>query len=139
MKTPVISLGLLLIAGAANANDELVVIASGALPKVDLSTLQRLYTGRIVSVGQQAATPLNLPAGDPLRKRFLEGILGQTEEQYTGYWLVRRYVGKGAPPQEFATVDEMLRQLASTPGAVAYVPMSKVPSGANIIYRAGGK
>ena len=53
MKTPVISLGLLLIAGAANANDELVVIASGALPKVDLSTLQRLYTGRIVSVGQQ--------------------------------------------------------------------------------------
>ena len=139
MKTPVISLGLLLIAGAANANDEVVVIASGALPKVDLPTLQRLYTGRIVSVGQQAATPLNLPAGDPLRKRFLEGVLGQTEEQYTGYWLVRRYVGKGAPPQEFATVDEMLRQLASTPGAVAYVPVSKVPSGANIIYRAGGK
>ena len=139
MKTPVISLGLLLIAGVVNANEELVVIASGTLPKVDLSTLQRLYTGRIVSVGQQAATPLGLPAGDPLRKRFLEGILGQTEEQYTGYWLVRRYVGKGAPPQEFATVDEMLRQLASTPGAVAYVPVSKVPSGANIIYRAGGK
>ncbi|TXI76159.1 MAG: hypothetical protein E6Q42_07745 [Dechloromonas sp.] len=139
MKTPVIPLGLLLIAGAANANDEVVVIASGALPKVDLPTLQRLYTGRIVSVGQQAATPLNLSAGDPLRKRFLEGVLGQTEEQYTGYWLVRRYVGKGAPPQEFATVDEMLRQLASTPGAVAYVPVSKVPSGANIIYRAGGK
>ena len=139
MKTPVISLGLLLIAGVANANDEVVVIASGALPKVDLTTLQRLYTGRIVSVGQQAATPLNLPAGDPLRKRFLEGILGQTEEQYTGYWLVRRYVGKGAPPQEFATVDEMLRQLASTPGAVAYVPVSKVPSGANIIYRPSGK
>ena len=139
MKTPVIPLGLLLITGVACANEEVVVIASGALPKVDLSTLQRLYTGRIVSVGQQAATPLNLPAGDPLRKRFLEGVLGQTEEQYTGYWLVRRYVGKGAPPQEFATVDEMLRQLASTPGAVAYVPVSKVPSGANIIYRAGGK
>ena len=139
MKTPVIPLGLLLITGVACANEEVVVIASGALPKVDLPTLQRLYTGRIVSVGQQAATPLNLPAGDPLRKRFLEGILGQTEEQYTGYWLVRRYVGKGAPPQEFATVDEMHRQLASTPGAVAYVPMSKVPSGANIIYRAGGK
>lgn len=139
MKTPVIPLGLLLITGVACANEEVVVIASGALPKVDLPTLQRLYTGRIVSVGQQAATPLNLPAGDPLRKRFLEGVLGQTEEQYTGYWLVRRYVGKGAPPQEFATVDEMLRQLALTPGAVAYVPVSKVPSGANIIYRAGGK
>lgn len=139
MKTPVFPLSLLLMAGAASANDEMVVIASGALPKVDLATLQRLYTGRIVTVGQQAATPLNLPPGDPLRKRFLEFVLGQTEEQYTGYWLVRRYVGKGAPPQEFATVEEMLRQLATTPGAVAYVPVSKLPPGANIIYRPGGK
>lgn len=139
MKTPFFPLGLLLMAGAASANDEMVVIASGALPKVDLATLQRLYTGRIVTVGQQAAIPLNLPAGDPLRKRFLEGVLGQTEEQYTGYWLVRRYVGKGAPPQEFATMEEMLRQLATTPGAVAYVPVSKLPPGASIIYRPGGK
>lgn len=139
MKMPALPLGLLLIIGVACANDDIVVIASGALPRVDLPTLQRLYTGRVVSIGQQAAVPLNLLPGDPVRRRFLEGIIGQTEEQYTGYWLVRRYVGKGAPPQEYATVDELLRQLAVTPGAVAYLPVSKLPSGANVIFRPGGK
>lgn len=139
MKIPFLPLGLLLITGVVCASDDLVVIASGGVPKVDLPTLQRLYTGRVMSIGQQAAIPLNLPAGDPLRRRFLEGVIGQTEEQYTGYWLVRRYVGKGVPPQEYATVDEVLRQLAVTPGAVAYVPLVKLPPGANVIYRPGAK
>ncbi len=139
MKTPGLSLGLLIFAASAQANEDVVVVASTGISKVDLPVLQRLYTGRIVTVGQQVAVPLNLPAGDPVRKRFLEVVIGQTEEQYTGYWLVRRYVGKGAPPQEYGTIEELLRQLASTPGAVAYVPISKVPPGANVIYRPGTK
>jgi hypothetical protein len=105
------------------------------LPKTDLPSLQRLYTGRVVSIGQQAATPVNLPAGNPVRQRFLETVLGQDEEQYAGYWLVRRYVGKGAPPQELRDVDELLRYVSTTPGAVVYVPASRVPPEANIIFR----
>lgn len=139
MTSPLLPLGCLLLAGSALANEELVIVSSNGMPRIDWPTLQRLYTGRIVSVGQQPAVPFNLLPGDPIRKRFLENVIGQTEEQYTGYWLVRRYVGKGAPPQEFATVDEMLRQLAITPGAVAYLPVSRLPSGANVIFRSGGK
>lgn len=79
----------------AMADGGIAVIAHPAMPKTDQVTLQRLYTGRIVSISQQAAMPLNLPPGDPVRKQFLDAVLGQTEEQYVGYWLVRRYVGKG--------------------------------------------
>jgi ABC-type phosphate transport system substrate-binding protein len=113
----------------------IAVIAHPAVPKADQQTLQRLYTGRVVSINQQAALPLNLAPGDPIRKQFLEAVLGQTEEQYVGYWLVRRYVGKGAPPQEFGSLDEMLYYIATTPGAVGYVPVAKVPLGANVIFR----
>ena len=79
--------------------------------------------------------PVNLAPGDPVRKQFLEVILGQSEEQYTGYWLVRRYVGKGAPPLELETVDALLRHVLATPGAVGYLPVSKVPPGTNVIFR----
>ena len=34
---------------------------------------------------------------------------------------------------------QVLRQLAVTPGAVAYVPLVKLPPGANVIYRPGAK
>jgi hypothetical protein len=113
----------------------IAVIAHPAMPKVDQQTLQRLYTGRVVSINQQSALPLNLAPGDPIRKQFLESVLGQTEEQYVGYWLVRRYVGKGAPPQEFGSLDEMLNFIATTPGSVGYVPVAKIPLGANVIFR----
>ena len=117
------------------ADEALVLIGHSALQKTDLATLQRLYTGRVVSLNQQSATPLNLPPGHPLREQFLTGILGQNEEQYSGYWLVRRYVGKGAPPQELASPEEIIRAVSSTPGAVGYVPLSKVPTGGNIIFK----
>lgn len=117
------------------AGEELVVIGHSALPKTDRITLQRLYTGRIVSIGTQAVTPINLPAGFSVRDDFLQMVMEQSEEQYTGYWLVRRYVGKGSPPKEVSSVDEMLKYVSTTPGAVGYLPLSKLPSGINVIFR----
>ena len=123
-----------MLAHSASADEPLVLIGHGSLQKTDLATLQRLYTGRIVSLNEQPATPLNLPPGSPMRQQFLKTILGQSEEQYSGYWLVRRYVGKGAPPQEVASPEEVIRIIATTPGAIGYVPTAKAPAGSNIIF-----
>ncbi|WP_265946001.1 hypothetical protein [Dechloromonas sp. A34] len=126
---------VLLVESSGAADDAIVVIAFPGLPKADLPTVQRLYTGRIVSINQQSAIPVNLPPGHPVRKQFLETVLGQDEGHYTGYWLVRRYVGKGAPPLEVSDIDELIRVVQSTPGAVGYVPVSRLPRGANVIWR----
>lgn len=119
----------------ALAEEALAFIAYGGLPKTEQSVLQRLYAGRVVSIGEQAATPINYPAGHPLRERFLAMVMGQSEEQYTGYWLVRRYVGKGAPPLVLPDVDAVVAYVLVTPGALGYVPLSKVPPGGNVIFR----
>lgn len=119
----------------ALAEEALAFIAYGGLPKTELSALQRLYTGRVVSIGDQVATPVNYPVGHPLRERFLATIMAQSEEQYTGYWLVRRYVGKGAPPMVLSDVDAVVAYVTTTPGAVGYVPLSKIPSGGNVIFK----
>ncbi|MDP2880194.1 MAG: hypothetical protein Q8N89_01265 [Azonexus sp.] len=119
----------------ALAEEALAFIAYGGLPKTEQSVLQRLYTGRVVSIGEQAATPINYPAGHPLRESFLAMLMGQSEEQYTGYWLVRRYVGKGTPPLVLPDVDAVVAYVLVTPGAVGYVPLSKVPPGGNVIFK----
>ena len=126
---------LMCLPGLGLAEEALVVIGYGGLPKAELSTLQRLYTGRVVSIGDQVAIPVNYPVGHPMRERFLAAVMGQSEEQYTGYWLVRRYVGKGAPPLELPDVDAVVSYVLATPGAVGYVPLSKVPPGGNVIFR----
>ena len=126
---------LLLISSAMAADESIVVIGHGGLPKTDIATLQRLYTGRVTTISQQTAIPVNLPPGNPSRRQFLELIVGQTEEQYTGYWLVRRYVGKGVPPNEAASLEELILYVNNTPGAVGYLPASKVPPGGNVIFK----
>lgn len=126
---------LALLATGTGLAQDIVVFAHRDMPKSDAVTLKRLFTGRIVSISQQSARPVNLAPGHPLRLVFLEKLLGQDEREYTGYWLVRRYVGKGAPPIEFASVEELINFVVSTPGAVGYAPISQLPSGTNIIFR----
>jgi len=126
---------LLLGWGGVGMAEEVVVIGHPAIAKTDKATLQRIYTGRAVSIGTQVVAPVNLPPGNPAREEFLLCCIEQNEEQYTGYWLVRRYVGKGAPPLEFANVDDVVKFVQATPGAIGYVPVSKLPRSANVIFR----
>lgn len=126
---------LALMSGVGFAADDIVVIAHPGVAKTDRVTLQRLFSGRIVSISQQSVTPINLPVGHPARDEFLQWVMEQNEEQYTGYWLVRRYVGKGSPPQEVGTVDDVVKYIGATPGAIGYVPASRVPPGGNVIFR----
>lgn len=119
---------------ASVAGEDVLVIGHPALPKTDRVTVQRIYTGRAVSLGEQAVVPTNLPAGSPVREEFLFSYLGQKEEQYTGYWLVRRYVGKGTPPLELGGIDEVIKYVQTTPGAIGYIPASRLPRGANVIF-----
>ena len=135
MRKTLCYLQLLLLLSSAVADENIVVIGHGGLPKTDIATLQRLYTGRVTTINQQTAVPVNLPPGNPARRQFLELLMGQNEEQYTGYWLVRRYVGKGTPPSEVASIDELIAYVTNTPGAVGYLPASKVPPGSNVIFR----
>lgn len=130
-------LHLLLVGGLASGatGEDIVVIAHASVPKTDRVTLQRLYTGRIVSINQQSVVPINLPTGAPARDEFLQWVMEQNEEQYLGYWLVRRYVGKGSSPKELGSVDEVIKFIAATPGAIGYVPLSKVPPGTNVILK----
>ena len=41
--------------------------------------------------------------------------------KFLSYWTVRRYIGKGSPPREFASMQEQLEVVRSTPGAVCYL------------------
>lgn len=112
-----------------------VVIGHPGLERLDLATLQRIFTGRVVEVGGISVNPVNVSQGDPVRSRFLATFLNQDEEKYLAYWTVRRYIGKGVPPREFATASEVIRFVQSTPGAIGYVDESSVPAGANVLVR----
>lgn len=126
-------LSLALLAAPAMAG--VVVVAHANMHKLDLPTLQRIYTGKVIEVGGVSVSPINLKAGQPLRQRFLADYLQQTDDAYVAYWTVRRYVGKGVPPRELPTVADVISYVQTTPGAVAYLDEADVPASMNVVLR----
>lgn len=110
-----------------------VIIAHPGMPAFDLTTLQRIYTGKVVEVGGVRVTPLNLPPGNALRAEFLERYLNQDDAKYIGYWTVRRYVGKGTPPRELSSTAQILDFISKTAGTIGYIDDADVNSDVEVL------
>ena len=136
---PIVSLLLALglcNSSAAVAPSTLVVVAHADMPALDAETLQKIYLGKVVEVGGRPVVPVNLAKGNALRAAFMEQVLDQDDEKFIAYWTVRRYIGKGSPPREFVSVQELLEFLRRTPGAVGYLEESaEVKQGLKTIMR----
>jgi ABC-type phosphate transport system substrate-binding protein len=125
--------GCCLWLGSAQAG--VVVVANANVRKLDLATVQRIYTGKVVEVNGVSVAPVNLQQGQGLRQRFLAEYMQQSDDTSLAYWTVRRYVGKGAPPREFASVAEVIAYVLSTPGAIAYLEETDVPASMNTVLK----
>lgn len=135
MKRLILTFLLAYLASAAAVADGILIMAHPTVPKTDLATLQRIYTGKVIEINSVSVTPFNAPVGSQERNRFLRDIMQQDEEKYTGYWTVRRYIGKGTPPKELANASEMISTIQSTPGAIGYIHESEWKPGLTILLK----
>lgn len=135
MKRSIFAILLALLTTTAALADGIIVIAHPSVPKTDLATLQRIYTGKVIEINSVSIVPFNAAAGSPERNRFLRDFLQQDEEKYTGYWTVRRYIGKGTPPRELGSAAEMISTVQATPGAIGYISESEWKPGVTVLMR----
>lgn len=119
----------------AQAADRIVIIGHPNVQKLDLTTVQRIFTGKTIEVEGVRVLPANLAPNLAARQRFLSQYLQTDEDQYVAYWTVRRYVGKGTPPREVRHTAEMIDFVSRTPGAIGYVDESEVVPGMNVLLR----
>lgn len=121
-KKPTLSLliALVLYGSTVTAAEPLVVVANPDTPALNEATLQKIYLGKVVEVSGRPVVPVNLAKGNALRKEFMEQVVGMDDDKYIAYWTVRRYIGKGSPPREFAAIQEQREFLRTTPGSVGY-------------------
>jgi len=76
--------------------------------------------------------PLNLPSQAPLRERFSQLVLNQSETRLADYWN-RQYFYGILPPATLASTEAMRRYVASDPNAIGYVPVSEVDGSVHVI------
>ena len=118
-----------------NVRAGVVVIGHASLSRLDEDTVQKVFTGKIIEIGGVSVVAVNAVSGSTVRARFLQSYLNKDEEKYTGYWTVRRYIGKGVPPKELADSAQVISFVQSTPGAIGYVEESDLKPGINVLLR----
>lgn len=121
--------------GSSTAAGGVVVIGHPGLTGLDVPTLEKIYTGKVIQVNGVAIVAVNASAGSPVRGRFLQSFLNQDEDKYTAYWVVRRYIGKGAPPRELAGSAAVIDFVKSTPGAIGYIDDTEVQPGVDVLLK----
>ncbi|HVS66491.1 MAG TPA: phosphate ABC transporter substrate-binding protein [Thermoanaerobaculia bacterium] len=130
---PRLALALLLLAGAASANDinssEVVVVVAAASPLESLSqaALSDVFLGRTSRLPDgRPAVALDLREGSSARAEFYETYLGRSAAQIKAHWSKIIFTGRGSPPREVANGLEMRRLVAQDPGAIGYLELSLV-------------
>lgn len=83
--------------------------------------LVRIYTGR-----SNAFNAVNLAESVPLRAQFDEKGVGRTSAQLKAHWSKLVFTGKGTPPTELASEQEVLNFVASNPQAIGYISAGSV-------------
>lgn len=117
------------------AADGVVVIGHPALRQLDLETVVKIYTGKMIQVGNIYVVAVNADVGSNVRERFLQAFLKQDEGKYTGYWRVRRSIGQGKPPRELPRSIDVINFVNSTPGAIGYISEADIQPGLNVLLK----
>ena len=113
---------------------DVVVIAHHNVPKMDVKTVGKVFTGKVITVSGAAINAVN-QKNQNVKNKFLQNFVGLDEEKYIAYWTVRKYIGKGVPPKELSSSEEVIRYVQATPGAIGYIDDSDLKSGLNVVAR----
>lgn len=77
--------------------------------------------------------PVDLALDSPVRRKFSEEVLRRSVSAVRSYWLQIVFAGRGVPPPELGSDDEVVRYVLREPGAIGYVSNRADVRGARVL------
>ncbi len=126
----------LLSASAVSAQElpalAVVVHPASAVEDLTMDDLRHLFLGQTSTWGDAGAVRLCEFAAE--RGTFYRSVLHMAETQIDRHWIGVVFRGdRIEPPVKVARIDELLRLVSATPGALAFVPLDSVSGGVKIL------
>jgi ABC-type phosphate transport system substrate-binding protein len=119
----------------AAAETSLAVVVARNSPEKNVSArdLMLIYKRKLMfwSSGVRIH-PVNFPSDDAARKQFSLAVLKSLPEEQASYWNDMYYHGI-SPPHVMSSPEAVLRFVADTKGAIAYVPACAVDARVDVI------
>jgi hypothetical protein len=77
--------------------------------------------------------PVDLVFDSPVRRKFSEDVLRRSVAAVRSYWLQIIFSGRGVPPPELGSDDDVVRYVLREPGAIGYVSSRADLHGARVL------
>ena len=126
---------LLMLSTAAQAEPVVVVSASSSLGALTQDEVRQIFNGQTRRVSGISVKPLDLPSRGGARNDFYQQVLGKSAEQMKSYWARMIFTGRGMPPREVSSEQEMVMLVGSNRNFVGYLDALLVTPDLKVVYR----
>lgn len=120
----------------AQADEAFKVVVHSSYPQSSIGRdeLTRVFLKRVEHwVHGAKAAPIDLPVTAPAREGFSQAVHGRRASAIKSYWQQQIYSGRGVPPPEAASDEEVVAFVRANPGAVGYVSASARTDGVKVV------
>ncbi len=102
----------------------LITNRANAVGELTIDQLRRVYLGKRTRLSGQRVYRFHFSVGDPIRDSFSRTVIRKTDIQLEDYWIEQALTGGAIPPQEFASSDEIIDAVGTTPYSIGYTRLS---------------
>jgi len=107
--------------------DVAVIVHPSNAANVSQDDISKLFMGRAKTFNDgKEAQAVNLVESAAARADFDQKVLGRSSSQMKAYWSKLVFTGKGTPPKELSSEQEVLDFVAKNPAAIGYISAEAV-------------
>ncbi|QTA83543.1 Phosphate-binding protein domain-containing protein [Desulfonema limicola] len=123
MKKVLIYLLIAMLFSSAAAFADILIISNKDVPDTALSqkNVQEIFLGKRVQWSDNSKIHFVTIKNPDIHEAFLKQYLKKSDAKWKAYWKRMVFTGRGTPPQQFGTTQELLEYVSKTDGAVGYI------------------
>lgn len=128
-----IATACLLFTSATFAEVAVIVHPSNA-SALDKNTITRIFLGKSKSFpnGDQAV-PVNQKDSAAQTSEFNSKVLNKSSSQLKAYWSKLVFTGKGTPPKDLDSNEDVIKLVSTNPNLIGYVDAASVTDGVKVV------
>jgi len=107
---------------AQSVNYQIIVNTDNSITSLSKDKIKRIYTKKLTKWDNgDKIKPVDLQKDSDVRKKFTKDILKKSVSAMKAFWQRQIFSGKGVPPPEKKSDEDVIAYVIKHPGAIGYV------------------
>ena len=111
-----------------------VIVHPSNADALDQATISKIFLGKSSKFpGGSKAVPVALAEGASAAEEFNDKVLGKSSSQLKSYWSKLVFTGKGTPPKEVASDQDVIDLISANPNMIGYVSSGSATGAVKVV------